>query len=111
MRKKEQRAVQEFISAVVREIWPRMGLTNEGVATAAWSLYATTMANLSMNVLRSGDKAAIEEHREAIREHCALMLAVAAATSPSAVTAHMNMSSETTQKLGQGWTSTTDVKG
>lgn len=110
--KAEQQACELFVSMVVRELWPSTGLSEEARATAAWSLYATTMANLQILVLNHGDEKMLAGHREALRDHNAVIERLAACRTEAEVCAIMGMAAETVQhRGGDGWAPTTEVKG
>lgn len=110
--KREQAAVEEFVSRVVREVWPAVGLSAEGEATAAWSLYATVMANLQIIILKHGDAEIAANHANALLDHCAFITTIAACRSETEVRARMGMEAETVQERGTvGWTPAAEVKG
>lgn len=110
--KLEQDAVQSFVTLIVREVWPTAGLSEEAMATAAWSLYATTMANLQMLVLNHGDAEMLAGHRKALLDHNEVIAQIAACRTEGEVVAVMGMASETVQERGRReWTPSTEVKG
>lgn len=110
--KREQAAVEEFVSRVVREVWPAVGLSEEGMATAAWSLYATTMANLQIIILKHGDAEMAADHVKALLDHCAVITVIASCRSETEVCARMGMEAETVQARGtDGWKPAAEVKG
>lgn len=110
--KREQVAVEEFVERVVREVWPAVGLSEEARATAAWSLYATAMANLTRLVLERGSVALQESHREALLDHNRVIEGIARCSTVPELYALMDMAAETTnRRSSEGWTAAAEVKG
>lgn len=108
----EARAVELFVQTVIRDLFPSAGLSEEARATAAWSLYATAMANLTRIVLERGSPALRAAHREALLDHNAVIASLAKAETVGELHALMDMAAETTQRRGtDSWRPAVDVKG
>lgn len=108
----ESRAVEQFVQIVIRDVFPTAGLSEEARATAAWSLYATAMANLARIVLERGDAALLAAYREALLDHNAVIAGIAKAGTVAELYALMDMAAETTQRRGtDSWRPAVDVKG
>ncbi len=108
----EQRAVEQFVEVIVRDVWPTAGLSEEARATAAWSLYATTMANLTRLVLERGSPALQASHREAMLDHNKVIEGLARCSTVAELYALMDMAAETTnRRRSDGWRPAADVKG
>lgn len=108
----EQMLVEGFVQVVVRDVWPAAGIGEEAKATAAWSLYATTMANLQILAVTRGSAALQASHRQALLDHCEVIKRIAECRTEAEVLAHMGMEAETKQERGSdSWRPAAEVKG
>jgi len=108
----DRRGVEAFVESTIRVVFPALQLSRQGIASAAWSLYISQMANLQVEILEHGHSSdLLEQHRKAVEQHGQVIKALLATTTVHEVDAVMGMFSEASQSFGEEWKPTTEVKG
>ncbi|MHB1260347.1 MAG: hypothetical protein ACYC2H_01390 [Thermoplasmatota archaeon] len=104
-------AVQEFVSVVIREIFPSIGLTPLGAITASWSLHTTVMFNILAGLHElpdAGDRAAaLAAFRESVQDSIDKLHAITGAQSLPELEATMRMMAQSVSPdRNKGWQET-----